>query len=66
MTKAFEEYMRMADKLYVHLKNKTQETEEEAKRITKRQEVLWNEMTDEEKEYADEQILRTTINILGC
>ena len=63
MTKAFEEYMRMADKLYVHLKNKTQETEEEAKRITKRQEVLWNEMTDEEKLYADEQVLRTAIYV---
>jgi citrate lyase alpha subunit len=39
----------LADKLFEHLRNGTQETEEGSRLTQKRQEELWNEMTDEEK-----------------
>lgn len=64
-TEAYIEYMKMANNLYEHLKNGTLETPEESIEIEKRQNILWEQMTDEEKMYADEQILRTVLWIKG-
>ena len=60
-SEAYTEYMKMADNLFNHLKNGTTETPEEAKKTEERQNILWERMSDVERMYADEQILRTTL-----
>ena len=63
MSKAYEEYMKMADALFERLRNGTIETSEEVKQIKEKQDILWNQMSDEEKMDADEQVLSTVIRI---
>ena len=62
-TEAFKEYMKMANNLFHNLKNDIKETPEESEIILKKQESLWEQMTDDERFYADETILRTIIDI---
>lgn len=63
---AYTEYMKLADNLFIHLKNGTQETDEESKNIDQRQSELLELMSPEEIEYADEQVLRTVLWIKGA
>lgn len=58
---AYTEYMKLADRYFEHLKKGTQETPEEAKKIQERQNILWEQMSDDEKWQADDTVLRTTL-----
>lgn len=64
-SEAYHAYMRLATNLFEHLKNDTEETPEEKKEVEEKGKILWEQMTDEEKMYADEQILRTVLWIRG-
>lgn len=60
-TKAYCEYMAMADKLFEHIRNGTTESELEAAKTEKMQKELWDQMTTDERIEADDTVLRTVI-----
>lgn len=65
VSKAYTEYMKLANVYFEHLKNHTNPTPEEAKNIQEQQDILWEEMDDEEKWQADDTVLRTSLWING-
>lgn len=62
---AYHAYMKLANNLFEHLRNDTEETPEEKKEVEEKGKILWEQMSDDERSYADEQILRTVIWIKG-
>lgn len=61
ISKAYKDYMALADKFFEYLKNGTSETPEKQAEIYKEQSRLWDLMSLDEKWEADDTVLRTTI-----
>lgn len=64
-TTAYVEYMSMADRLFEHIKNGTVENPEEKIETEKNQNILWEQMTEDERINADDTISRTVLYLKG-
>jgi len=64
-TKAYQRYMELASRMYKHLSDGTEESASQTLEIEKEQTELWEKMTDEERLFADENILRTALYLKG-